>query len=304
MESQYLQNIRYKLQKRVRTLNGAELELFLYRLKAFWVFFDESPLLTALARELLARAPDLQETLDRLKRGERLYGRTEAESAAMGYGVLREFAAQDNPDSLFSWQVSSGDDDALNGFRTTYLEPFYEYLDEHLDDRQYVLHSLLRYKRVCEWFRREELYSLATSESRHGEREVALRLYEHLYALGLEFTIEPHSASGEADMVAIQDGSNEPLIAEVKLFDPAASRGKPHLIRGFHQVHRYTCDYNEPIGYLVIFNTSERPLRFALKEAADPVPRVLYNHKTIFLVEVDIFPHALPASVLSYKYAE
>ena len=281
MESQYLQNIRYKLQKRVRRLNGANFESFLYRLKAFWAFFDESPLLTTVVQELLSRVPDNLKTLDRLWAGELLYGENEAESAAMGYGMLRRFAAQDRPDALLN--LESGEvHDIVESFRTKYLEPFYEYLDEHLDDRRYVLHSLLRYKQVCEWFRREELYAAATSDSRRGEHHLAFKLYEYLHERGLEFSIEPSSASGEADMVAIQEGSSEPLIADAKIFNPEASKGKSYLIRGFHQVHRYTCDYNEPIGYLIIFNTSGRPLRFVLQEASDSVPRVVYDRRQSF----------------------
>lgn len=296
MESLFLQNVRYKLQKRVRRLNGSDLESFLFLLKAFWVFFDESWLLAALARELLAKVPDYEDTINRIDHREILFGGNEAESAAMGYGVLRKFAEQDDPYALLRFATPGDSDHVLDRFRAHYLEPFYEYLDEHLDDRQYVLYSLLRYKQACEWFRRKALYDLAGSDTRHGEHLLAFNLYEYLHERGLEFSIEPASASGEADMVSIQEGSREPLIAEAKIFNPDASKGKSYLIRGFHQVHRYTCDYNQAIGYLIIFNTSNRPLRFLLSAVPDVVPRVVYNHKTIFLLEIDLFPHAEPAS--------
>ena len=296
MESVFLQNVRYKLQKRVRRLNGADFESFLFLLKAFWVFFDHSPLLTALAQELVAKVPEYMDTVNRTGGGQMFFGENEAESAAIGYGVLRKLADHDRPDALSGFCTPGDFDKMLDQFRAHYLEPFYEYFDEHLDDRLYVLHSLLRYKQTCEWFRREHLFDMAISDTKRGERRLAFNLYEYLHERGLEFSIEPTSASGEADMVAIQQGSREPLIADAKIFNPGASKGKPYLIRGFHQVYRYTCDYNEPVGYLIIFNMCDRPLRFLLKAASDAIPRVVYNHKTIFLLEIDIYPYAEPAS--------
>ena len=296
MESLFLQNVRYKLQKRVRRLNGADFESFLFMLKAFWAFFDDSPLLTAIAEELLGKVPDYLDSVSKICSDQILFGSNEAESAAIGYGVLRTFADKDQPGDLFNFCRYGESDKMLDEFRTHYLEPFYEYFDEHLDDRLYVLHSLLRYKQACEWFRRKDLFEIASSDTRHGERRLAFNLYEYLHERGLEFSIEPSSASGEADMVATQQGSREPLIADAKILDPGASKGKPYLIRGFHQVYQYTCDYNEPIGYLIMFNMCDRRLRFLLKAASDSVPRVVYNHKTIFLIEIDIYPHAEPAS--------
>ncbi|MGD1091557.1 MAG: hypothetical protein ABSB35_06130 [Bryobacteraceae bacterium] len=296
MESLFLQNVRYKLQKRVRRLNGADFESFLFLLKAFWVFFDDSPLLTTLAQELVAKVPEYVDTVGKISTDQIFFGSNETESAAIGYGVLRKLAGQDRPDALFNFCAFGECDKVLDQFRTLYLEPFYEYLDEHLDDRLYVLHSLLRYKQACEWFRRKDLFEMAISDTKHGERRLAFNLYEYLHERGLDFSIEPTSASGEADMVAIQQDSREPLIADAKILNPEASKGKSYLIRSFHQVYQYTCDYNEPIGYLIFFNMCDRRLRFLLKEASDPVPRVVYNHKTIFLLEIDIYPHAEPAS--------
>jgi hypothetical protein len=296
MESLFLQNVRYKLQKRVRRLHGADFESFLFLLKAFWVFFDDSPLLTAVAQELVAKVPDYLDTVSKICTDQILFGSNEAESAAIGLGVLRKFAEQDRPDDLSNFCTFDDMDKMLDAFRAHYLEPFYEYFDEHLDDRLYVLHSLLRYKQACEWFRRRELFEIASSDPKHGERRLAFNLYEYLHERGLEFSIEPTSASGEADMVATQQGSRDPLIADAKILDPGAGKGKAYVIRGFHQVYQYACDYNEPIGYLIMFNLCDRRLRFALEAASDAVPRVVYNHKTIFLLEIDIYPHAESAS--------
>jgi hypothetical protein len=296
MESLFIQNIRYKLQKRVRRLNGAEFEQFLFLLKEFWIFLDDSPLLSSMVQELLAKVPDYMESVARISSQQQIFGENEAESAAIGCGVLSQYAEQGRPDALFRFVSPLDVRQMLDRFRTRYLDPFYEYLDEHLDDRSYVLSSLIRYKHACEWFRRQQLYAQWEGDTKRGEHLLALNMYEYLHERGIEFHIQPTSASGEPDMISLQAGSHEPLIADAKVFNSERNHGKSYLIRGFHQVYRYACDYNEAIGYLIIFNTSARPIRFVLRNPTAPVPQILFNHKTIFLLEIDLFPHAETAS--------
>ena len=298
MQSNYLQNVRYKLQKRVRRLNGSHFDQFLYVLKQFWVFFESYPILTTVTEELLARFPNVATDAEKLFQGQGLCGENEAESAAIGCEVLKTLAAQDDP--LFYTRLAAVVEMAeagrqLDTFRQLYLEPFYEYVDEHLDDRNFILYCLERYKRACEWFERERLFQMWNAQTQRGEKLLALDLYKYLFEKGAEFQIEPWSASGEADMVATQ-ASDNPLIADVKVFNPAKGKGKAYVIRAMHQVHTYTCDYNQPIGYVVIFNTSPTQLRFALTTPAQPVPRILFNNKTLFFIVIDIFPHSEPAS--------
>ena len=298
MQTNYLQNVRYKLQKRIRRLNGSHFDQFLYVLKQFWVFFESYPILTAVTDELLAKFPSVGTDVDKLFQGQGLYGGSEAESAAIGYQVLRRFAAQDDQlfyTNLAAVAVMEEAARQLDTFRQLYLEPFYEHVDEHLDDRNFILYCLERYKRTCEWFERDRLFQMWNTETQRGEKLLALDLYRYLFEQGVEFHIEPWSASGEADMVATQ-ASDNPLIADVKVFDPGRSKGKAYVIRALQQVHTYTCDYNQPLGYVVVFSTSASQLRFALANSAQPLPRVLFNNKTIFFIVIDIFPHREPAS--------
>ena len=51
-------------------------------------------------------------------------------------------------------------DDALGDFRKQFLEPFYGYVDENIDDQCAILYLLKKYKHRCEWFRREKLFKL------------------------------------------------------------------------------------------------------------------------------------------------
>jgi len=119
-------------------------------------------------------------------------------------------------------------------------------------------------------------------------------LYEWLHDQGLDFVIEPRSVSGEADLVAAQK-SDDPLIADAKIFD-ASGRGKAYIAKGFNQLYLYTCDFNEPFGYLVIYKTCAQDLRLALETQAGRVPFVTHNNKTIFLMVIDIHPHEMSAS--------
>ena len=122
---------------------------------------------------------------------------------------------------------------------------------------------------------------------------MAQNLYEYLYEQGVDLHIEPSSASGRPDMVSVRVG-DERLIADAKVFGPETR--KAYVGQGFRQVYQYTCDYNQAIGYLVIFNTTEKQLNFLLPATAQPLPRLTYNYKTIFFEVIDIFPHSESAS--------
>ena len=77
MHDGYLQNVRYKLQRRVRRLNAANSDQFLYALKRFWVFFDNSPILRGLTEHLEAEFPKCQDTVEKILKSDRVVGETE-----------------------------------------------------------------------------------------------------------------------------------------------------------------------------------------------------------------------------------
>ena len=128
-----------------------------------------------------------------------------------------------------------------------------------------------------------------------GEKLLAKNLYEYLYDQGIDFFIEPASISGEVDLISSQN-SDDPLLADIKIFNPEKSKDKRYICNGFNQVYTYTLDYNESFGYLVIFNTCETDLRFSLSNQEISTPFVLHNNKTIFLITIDIFPYSKSAS--------
>jgi len=184
---------------------------------------------------------------------------------------------------------------SIEEFRDAYVQPFFDYLDEKLDDGDFVLSVLIRFKHTCEWFRREELHQLFHSQTRAGEANLAWKMYEYLYGQGIEFSIEPASASGKADMVSAQNSSH-PLIADAKVFLPESGRGVGYLAKGLHQLYRYTCDFNKPIGYMVVFSLTDKRLAFAPEFRPEGIPRWLHNDKTLFVIVIDIFSYPEPAS--------
>lgn len=180
--------------------------------------------------------------------------------------------------------------DSLRRFKDLFLVPFYEYIDEQINEQKITLSLLLKYKHRSEWFHREQLALIINkSNSRCMEKQLALNLYSYLYDQGLNFQIEPSSITGEIDLIAAQ-GSNDPLLADAKIFD-ADERSKTYIRKGFNQIYTYTQQYNEPCGYLVIFRITERDLNFSVSQTFHGIPAVTYNHKTIFLLTIDIHSH-------------
>jgi hypothetical protein len=298
MDPEFVQNLRYKLQKRVRRLNSVDWQMFIPALRQFWRFFDANAVYSGIAELLMAGFPELSNDVNRILAGANLVGDTEEEAAAIGYAVLRHLCEFDVIDPVYAiarnFGPASKPYEAVDTVREVFLEPLYEYVDEHLDDQRAMLALLLRYKHRSEWFHRDHLGTIVGREPEKGEWLLAIDLYSYLHDQGIDFTIQPSSITGEIDLIAAQ-GSEDPLLADAKIFD-GDKRGKAYIRKAFNQIYTYTQQYNEPFGYLVIFKTTDRDLHFALSTASRNTPVVVYNHKTIFLLTIDIFTHAKPVS--------
>lgn len=299
MDHDALQNLRYKLQRRVRRLNSVGHEVFHYSLKQFWGFIQDSPLLLSVLEDLECRHPEARETAGMVLSGEGQVVDSEDENAALCLYVIMGCISSESQDCElhvgFAYTRKGEYEENIECFRNLFVEPLYDYLDEHIDDQRAILANLVRYKHKCEWFQRDQLYGLWEQETAKGEDSLSKNLYEYLYDRGVELSIEPRSASGRPDFISMQS-EEDPLIADAKIFNPDKSKGKSYLISAFHQIYQYTLDYNQPFGYLVIFNTSPQDLKLMLSHQAATVPFVTHNHKTIFFVTVDIFPHPESAS--------
>lgn len=296
MNGEYVQDLRHKLQRRMQQLNSAGIDTFHYRLQHFWKFLHLHPLLGGITDDL-RRRHELIEPADNDTGDFSLWGNDEIEYAAIALEKLRHCVGQQNSGAEANEGLelckSIEVQDALDAFRRTYLEPVYQYLDEQLDDQRALLSLLRRYKHRCEWFRRDVLLDLWQSDTAKGERALANDLYEYLYDQGLEFSIEPSSASGKPDLISAQVG-NEKLIADAKVYKEGTS--KSYLATGFHQIYQYTLDYSQPFGYLVIFKTCEDDLKFPMADQEQSIPFLVHNNKTVFFVVIDICRHEATAS--------
>jgi hypothetical protein len=294
-----LQDLRYKLQKRIARLETVPSDGLGNELIRFFDFFDSNATLRACAASLRQHFPAIETEIDEARSKQQMIeGATEAESAAIGQIVLRRLARPDDGHFHFSEYVNfTGSISVmLDRFRDAFLAPFYEYIDEHIEDRNVVLAELIRFKHLAEWFRAKDLWEHWKSDTRSGERRLAFSVYEFLYEQGIDFHIEPASASGEADMVSAQ-GSSTPLVADVKIFDPDSGRAASYIKRGIHQVFHYLQDFHQPMGYLVVFKGTPKQLELQTSgNATIEVPFLTVADKSIFLIQIDIYPHEESAS--------
>lgn len=293
MDSAYLQRIRFQLQKRFRRLNSCTHVLFHSSLVQFWNYLQAQPLTAGILAKLEEQAKPYTDEISAITaRSEIEEFTTEAEQLAFVYRVVQHCALTPlgghvGPEVRIGHSVSNEreHDNALNHFREMFLEPLYEYLDDALDQQAAVLSLLVKYKRKVEWFERDALLQLAADD----ERKLAKHLYAYLFDQGLDFHIEPQSASGEADLVAPE------LVLDAKVFD-GARRGVQYLASGVNQVHAYARDFNQEVGYLVVYKTCPETLDFTFSTAGHLAPCVSVGGKTIYLFVVDVCDYAMSAS--------
>ena len=280
-------------------MKATGLPSFRVALKRFLAFLESQPAFLSVLAEVELRYPSREAEAERILRLERRDFEDELENVAVSYAVLKKCA--DHPSRLLPAKIGGMYEEitesklGLSPFKLHFVDVVCEYLDEHLDEQRALLAVLRRYKHKCEWFQRESLFKLWEGDTTRGEKLLQRHLYEYLHDQGLDLFIEPSSASGEVDLIADQKG-DDPLIAEAKIFNPERGEGREYIAKGFSQAYAYTCDYNKPFGYLIIYKTSAKDLRFTLPAQIQSTPFVVHNNRTIFLVTIDIFPHGRPAS--------
>lgn len=299
MDSDYVQNIRYKLQKRLKRLNTADSRGFHWALLQAWGSLQENEITKGILDDLERRFPGFEQDAAKTVAGQPQVGTTESENDAISYWVIKKcvLSGKSGIEVHVGLRMSHGGkaDDCIEAFRLAYVEPLFDYIDEQIDDKRMVLVLLKKFKHRCEWFHRSELFAKFKDDTGQGEKRLATALYEYLHDQGLQFHIEPQSASGRIDLISAQTGKDR-LVADAKLFNPERGQDRSHVIKGFRQVYDYTKDFNECFGYLVIFKTCEQDLAIPTQHQESAVPFITHNNKTIFLLVIDIFDYSEPAS--------
>ena len=313
----YLRNLRVRLQERRNRLYRTDYITYDAELRYFLQFLDENAYIRALLATLDANtSTNFEQWATELSdMREVQFPKNEEGRAKVCYGILRRCADDKHADNTLGWaRYFSSETDfnaMLRDLTEAVVDPFVNFLHDQIDDAGDVLYLIERFKLKSEWFRRKDLYFLYQEDTSVGEARLDQELRASLFEGGIDYPFsQPSSPSGKADIVALL-GSDDPLVLEVKVFDPALSKDKSHLRQGFHQVLRYANDYNQSVGYLVIFNCSDKQLVISSEEAsgAEVPPRIEYGGKTFFVVSIDIHPDTASASkenpatrqVINYK---
>lgn len=291
--------LRYELQVKKDRLFRVNFRALVDELKLFFDFLKKHPILHGLLEELQTNMPNFDEWYKKMAAERRIFWpSTEDERVRLCLAFL-EHCINSGVDGPLDIATNTGyHERSLEGAAHFFLEqffmPFYEYLDQHIEEYSSVLYTMEKFKLRVQWFERKRLYNLYNADISRGEAILDGLLRQFLFDNGIEYPFStPASSSGRADIVASLHAS-DPVIVEVKVFD-GASRGRSHLRQGFRQVHDYMTDYNKSVGYLVIFNVCDKDLQFRLTNPDKP-PRVHLNNKTIFLIVVDIYHDIHPAS--------
>ncbi len=298
MDTNVLQTLRYKLQKRLKRVRTADFQLFHSVIVQTMLFLRENPVVRGILDDLERRVPSAEADSEQLMNASLISGETEIEQVALAYALLkRTVAAEGDPELHIGTHFghTSKYAEGAQTFAEMFVEPLFDYIDEQIDDRRTVLGLLLKYKHHVEWFRRDDLRKRFEADTQRGEKWLAQDLYAYLHDQGVEFSIEPTSISGEADLISAQQGADR-LIADVKIFDPARSKGIAYLCSGFNQIYQYAKDYNDPFGYMVIFKTCAEDLSVNARDQEGSIPYFTHNNKTIFVLVIDIFDYPTSAS--------
>lgn len=185
---------------------------------------------------------------------------------------------------------------SISLFFSLFLVPVLEYIKDNLDESVLVLDALNKFKQKSEWFEREVMLSVYTTDTKRGEKKLKKFLYEYLFHQGITFYIEPTSPTGEIDFLLQQSGERK-IGCEAKVYN---GRNKTNLIHGIEeQLPSYLQDHALTTGYMVIFNVTNSKLLINL-DIEQGLNYLDIGSKRIYIVVVDI-SEVIPASKQNKK---
>ena len=157
MDSDYIQHVRYKLQKRLKRLNAADFNGFHWVLLHTWGFLQENEITKGILDDLERRFPNLEQAAETTLAGQCQVGESESENYAICYWVVKKCVESQKNDIEITVGHTLGQgsnfDDYIGSFRQTYVETLFDYIDEQIDDKRMTLVLLKKFKHRCEWLR-------------------------------------------------------------------------------------------------------------------------------------------------------
>ncbi|MEU9242841.1 hypothetical protein [Streptomyces sp. NPDC048385] len=292
----YEHNLQAKLQQKYGRIDGADYNAYPHEVKYLRDFILQSPALKAITETLEYSSPEIDpDGWVREKFSMRTYSWPDTESgrAKILWRLVNRWADGENPyDFGDAFSTDSNVNYVLREMTDQTVRPFVEYLMEQLGSASEMLYMLERFKRRLEWFDQDELYAKYKADTKHGEDIYDTHLRKFLFDQGIDYPFsQPKSASGQVDVVAGLDG-DDPLVCEVKLYDPARSGyGVPYAAKGFRQALDYAHDYGKSVAHLVTFNLGDHGLQMPTDETSKPwPPRLHVEGVTVYLVVVNAKP--------------
>ena len=316
MDPQLLQRTRYVLKARTRHVKTCPDRFFGAACGHLVKWMDAHPILAPIAARLAGEwrfdqpIAEIREHIGQRYEPSLFIPSTLTEHAALCNAVIRFCAEIPNlgEDALHDVVCDTATltgleshvpkpDEAIEHLRDVAVDGLYEYLDERLDARNAIGGVLNKYRHRCEWFRKHRLRAIAAESfegKAAGERALAVDLQEYIFDQGVEFHIEPSTASGEPDLV-LRDTDGQYLVIDAKYIKSGAKPGefKRKIGEGFHQVARYCHDYQEPSGFLIVFIEDDKFPELPVANS-DGFDCLVVKGKTIYYFPVVIA--ALPSA--------
>jgi len=288
----YTHDLRTNLQEWRNRLFKAPISQFGSQFLFFFKSIDNEPVLKGLIDEVSEKFNINEEVakdwLDKYDY-EYLFD-NEAKQAAYFYHMSKYLVQKKGANKLLLISALSGNlEERKTEYVETFINPIVEYLHDKIDKSNSILYLLEKYKKRIEWFKRKELLDKYKAATKGYEQilEDDLRLF--LFDQGIDYPFStPKSYSGRADLIGLID-TEEPLIAEIKIYDSEKGYRKERIFSGISQIIKYANDYNKDCGYLVIFNIDSSEILFKLNEEQKRFPpRVVINNKTFYFITVNL----------------
>ena len=312
MNEVQIQRSRYILRARFRRAQTSPFELFTSSCKQLLNWIENHPIFSKICGVLKHKYSSINDQLEKIindtKGNINNYNpgchksQVIEEHAALCYLTIRASASIVDKDinkqrfqlMCFSEFITGNDpgkiEDTLDIIKDIALDGLFEYLDEQIDDRNAIFGLLMKYKQLSEWFNRNDLVKIAEEgfAKKKGELALVSDLQKYIMNQGVEFIIEPTSASGEVDLI-LRDPDGKHLIVDAKYIKDSHSGTdiKRKLAKGFHQVMKYCEDYNEPEGFLVTFNNTNKRISLNIEEI-DGIPFMQLGSKIIYHIFINI----------------
>jgi hypothetical protein len=323
MDDNQLARHRIRLTRKQKRLNDTNGRFFLPKLKRFVAFLKSDPLISPILAELNANSTgrtaagivgargsssdllpgDTHDFIDRLD--------NENDVAAFYYHILQGIYSDTckfEELNMRIWGSHVPNMTDFTVFKPEVLGTLCDYIADKLDEHEGLVGLLVRYKKRCEWFNRDDLWQIAEKEqARLGddkkraevENTLKLDLYRYLYDQGMDFTIEPYSHRGRIDLILDQrEGVRKYL--EGKVFDNQ-NRNAAYISKGFGQLIEYLRQYNAPTGYLLVYKTCKEQLVIDGADKFADIPFVRCEGKVVYFLLVDLCQYDEPVSQRTYK---